>query len=367
MAHVQPFKALRFDAAKSTQAISVDEAMTALHPSYVLDRWRAEGLLVEEPSAMYVLEVGPERYERDPMRFLLAMGRAETADTWLPLERMDPATRMLPAPVPALAADDHGHLRAQLAGIAMGGEPDFDGMHEGRSLKLWRVVEAAELRRMRKLLEEVPVRPCAPMMAGGAALLAVAALSEPGLRIRPIHRAIRGLQTFDPQKFLALVGDYARVHSLEVGLDSVSGLLAAQERLEALSHGHHAVLLVLPKGEGKILRFRQGLELEHVPAAPKNPTLRSLDLALLNSLVLQTVLGLQDPSEPGHPHIFGVSGLEQLVKDVDAGLYQAGFGLNPPPLWELRAVMEAEQLLPPNTLEVAPLPPAGLLYLSPSA
>jgi hypothetical protein len=52
---------------------------------------------------------------------------------------------------------------------------------------------------------------------------------------------------------------------------------------------------------------------------------------------------------------------------VLAGTFQAGFALNPPPLWEVRAVMEAAQTLPPKTLRVAPAPPAGLLFLDPEA
>jgi hypothetical protein len=223
------------------------------------------------------------------------------------------------------------------------------------------------VRRLRRLLDDVPVRPSTPLPRVGRTLVAVAPLSDPGLRVEPIHRAIQGLATFDPERFLTLVDDYARVYPLDAPLTSAVGLESAREQLSALSHGHHAVLLVLPRGEGRILRFRQAMDLTHVPAAPRNPTLRSLDLALLNALVLRTVLGIQDPEKQGHRQVFSVHGLEKLVADVDRGLFQAGFGLNPPPVWELRAVMEAQQMLPPNTLQLGPLPPAGLLYLSPSA
>jgi uncharacterized protein (DUF1015 family) len=109
------------------------------------------------------------------------------------------------------------------------------------------------------------------------------------------------------------------------------------------------------------------LDLAHLKAAPRNPTLRSLDLALLNALVLRTVLGIKDPEAPGHPNVFAVQGLESLVRGVEEGKFQAGFALNPPPLWEVRAVMEAAQTLPSKTLRVEPAPPAGLLFLDPEA
>ncbi len=57
--------------------------------------------------------------------------------------------------------------------------------------------------------------------------------------------------------------------------------------------------------------------------------------------------------------------MEQLIAQVRSGIFQAGFALNPPPLWELRAVMEAGQRLPYRTLTVEPVPPAGLLFLKP--
>ena len=65
--------------------------------------------------------------------------------------------------------------------------------------------------------------------------------------------------------------------------------------------------------------------------------------------------------------MFAVQGLDTLVRDVQSGKFQVGFALNPPPLWEVRAVMEAAQSLPSKTLWVEPAPPAGLLFLDPEA
>jgi hypothetical protein len=188
-------------------------------------------------------------------------------------------------------------------------------------------------------------------------------LSDPGLKLLPIHRAISGLATFDAGRFLTLVREYARIYELERSLVEPEGLAEARERMAVLAERNHAVLLVLPAGKGRILRFRQALELDHVRSAPRSPTLRSLDLALLNSLVLKTVLGIDRPERRRHPQVTWVDGLEELVEGTDRGFFQAGFGLNGPPVWEVRAVMEAAQQLPPGTLRVEPLMPLGLLFL----
>ena len=111
-----------------------------------------------------------------------------------------------------------------------------------------------------------------------------------------------------------------------------------------------------------MLRFHQGLDFAHFPAAPRSPTLRSLDLALLNALVLKTVGGIAQPEQVDHPNVFTLPTLEALVDGVGAGRFQVGFGLNPPPGWELRTVMEAQQRLPPRTLELETEPPEGALF-----
>jgi hypothetical protein len=190
----------------------------------------------------------------------------------------------------------------------------------------------------------------------------VAPLFDPALRLRPIHRALSGLATFDPSRFLTLVREYARIHDLTESLLTPTGVAQAQEMMTVLAQGSHAVVLVLPGGEGKLLRFRQALELDHIPAAPRSPTLRSLDLALLNALVLKTVLGVDRPELPDHPQVAPISSWEDLIAGVDRGFFQAGFGLNPTPAWEVRAVMEAGQKLPAATLQVEPMVPAGLLF-----
>lgn len=266
-----------------------------------------------------------------------------------------------------MAADDHGVLRGLLAEASERAGVVWQGAFEGSRVVLRRIEPSAISKRIQAVLDEAPLRPMAALDEQHPTLAAVVPLSDPGLQLEPIHRALKGVDTFKEETFLTLVAAYARVYELDEPLTSPRGLAAARERLATLISGQHAVLLVLPEGRGKILRFRQGLDLAHLKGAPRNPTLRSLDLALLNALVLRTVLGIQEPESSGHSQVFPVRELEDLVQGVHSGLYQAGFALNPPPVWEVRAVMEAAATLPSLTLRVEPMPPAGLLFLDPEA
>jgi len=389
MPRLRPFKALRYPAASGgvpsrrliDDPLSAPESQRrlwsredplhpihlaeAVNPESVLRRWRDDGALAQDAEpAFHVLEIQPagERLtRRPPARYLLGALGPEEGLT--PLED-EPRDIQGACAMPAVAADDHMVLRTLLNEVGARGPAEFEARSDGHLLRLWRVGSPTLHARILQALEEVLIRPLGPVPVGKPVLTALAPLSDPGLHFEPIHRALRG-SVFDEEKFLTLVRDYARVYDLEAPLTTAAGLAEARERLATLAAGYHAVLLVLPRGRAKLLRFRQALDLAHIKAVPRNPTLRSLDLSLLNALVFQTVLGIHEPEKPGHPQVFGVPSLEGLIEQVDAGMYQAGFGLNPPPAWEIRAVMEARQSLPPRTLRLSPLPPAGLLFLSP--
>lgn len=379
MARVHPFPALlstlgshleadRPHSRGVPQPSHIRPLLEAPNPDAELGRWRASGAVLRDPRpALYVVELhGPAgKLSGPPVRFLLCSLRPDAA---LPLEHDPYRPRSWCAePAITLAADDHGVLRALLAEAAERGSVVWQGAFDGARVVLRRIEPSAVSKRIQAVLDDAPMRPLAALDEQHPTLAAVVPLSDPGLQLEPIHRALKGVDTFNEDTFLTLVTAYARVYELDEPLTTPRGLAAARERLATLITGHHAVLLVLPEGRGRILRFRQGLDLAHLKAAPRNPTLRSLDLALLNALVLRTVLGIQEPEAPSHSQVFPVSELEELVQGVQSGLFQAGFALNPPPIWEVRAVMEAAATLPPWTLRIEPLPPAGLLFLDPEA
>ena len=335
----------------------------AADPGAALRQWQQQGALVEDGKpSYYLLEVVGAGGV--PARFLLCGLTADERIHELE-EGLERPARTPLEPVLAVAADDHQVLRKLLAEAAQQKPPDWETHSEGRQIRLWRMAASPLWSRMQEHLAEVQVRPLAPISTDAPCLAAILPLSDPGLSVLPVHRGLRNVDTFQPERFLTVVAGYARIYDLEVSLEVPQGLAAASERLASLANGYHAVLLALPGGRGKILRFRQGLDLSHLRAAPRNPTLRALDLALLNALVFRTVLGISEPEAVGHPHIFPVGSLDRLVAQVGQGVFQAGFALNPPPLWELRAVIEADQKLPPHTMVVEPAPPAGLLFMAP--
>ncbi len=337
-------------------------------PSALVKTWSTQGELVMETEGLYVVETAPlsPRPGRSgaPARFLVGVMEPDD-DVLTPFEQQAPeATLAMAQCVPVLAADDQHSLEEAMSAIAR--LPPRDAwVSEGFTVRLWKVDEPGQWRRLEDVLSEMILRPLWSLPAGRRALAAIAPVFDEAVDLRPIHRGLTHLPTFNAERFLAVVKDYARVYEVEAPLTTSQGLEAARERMAALASRSHAVLLVLPGGQGRILRFRQDLDLAHLKAAPRSPTLRSLDLALLESVVLQTVLGLREPQAPVHGNLFSVASAPRVVDQVNSSVFQAGFVLNPPPRWELRAVMEAAQSLPPRTLYLEGGPPVGLLFLAP--
>ncbi len=354
MAHVTPFTACWSAAPEPAAADAVE-----LSPSQIRS-WIELGAIRRDRSpAFHVLEVAlpgepPARYAAGVLR--------ERNGAERPLEEaVEPEPPLLLTP--CLAADDRGVL-SELLEAAVAGVPEAIQVRpDGIRARAFAVRDAGLASRFARALDDVSMRPLRALPEQGPALVAVAPLSDTALRLRAWHRGLRELEVFQEPRFLTVVSGYARVYELASSLSTAEGRAEAAERMATLARGSHAMLLVLPGGRGKILRIRQGLDLEHYPAVPRNPTLRSVDLALLDALVLRTVLGVKDPERS--EHVVAVSSLGELVARVDSGELQAGFAFHPPPLWEIRAVMEAGQSLPPRCVRVEPLPPQRLLFLDP--
>ncbi len=379
MAPVRPFSALRYvnhaehrfgwgaAPAAAPPPLHSGQLSRAADPQALLRGWAEQGELAAETPGLYVVQTRPlaPRPGRSDAPALFLVGAMELDGLLAPLEEEAPEATGSPAEcVPVLAADDQQALLELLTEVAQGA-PRAIHVSEGREVRLWKIDDAALWRRAEDVLSEMILRPLQALPAQGRVLVAITPVFGEALDVRPLHRGLAHLGTFQAERFLAVVKDYARVYELDAPLAGERGLEAARARMAALATRSHAVLLMLPGGQGRILRFRQDLGLAQLKAAPRNPTLRSLDLALLEAVVFQTVLGLREPSSRTHPNLFPVATAARLLEQVAEGTFQAGFALNPPPRWELRAVMEAAQSLPPRTLYLEAAPPAGLLFLAP--
>ncbi|HEU4620569.1 MAG TPA: DUF1015 family protein [Gammaproteobacteria bacterium] len=96
-------------------------------------------------------------------------------------------------------------------------------------------------------------------------------------------------------------------------------------------------------------------------AIPADPV-ASLDVSLLQDLLLGPVLGIGDPrTDKRIDFVGGVRGLEELERLVDAGRVAAAFALYPTGMEQLMAVADADKLMPPKSTWFEPKLADGLL------
>lgn len=94
---------------------------------------------------------------------------------------------------------------------------------------------------------------------------------------------------------------------------------------------------------------------------PADDPVRSLDVAILQDLLLAPVLGIADPrSDKRIDFVGGIRGLEELERRVRQG-WAAAFALHPTTLDQLMAVADSGEVMPPKSTWFEPKLRSGLL------
>ncbi|PID27235.1 MAG: hypothetical protein CR982_06465 [Candidatus Cloacimonadota bacterium] len=97
---------------------------------------------------------------------------------------------------------------------------------------------------------------------------------------------------------------------------------------------------------------------------PKDPV-NSLDTAILQSNILDPVLGIDDPRTSERvDFIGGIRGLEELVKLVDSGKFKVAFAMYPTSIKELMDIADAGKVMAPKSTWFEPKLRSGLLIHS---
>ncbi len=88
----------------------------------------------------------------------------------------------------------------------------------------------------------------------------------------------------------------------------------------------------------------------------------SLDVALLQKLVLKPLFGVDDPRTAKNiDFVGGIRGLSELEKRVDSGEWAVAFAMYPTTLDQLMAIADAGEIMPPKSTWFEPKLRDGLL------
>ena len=277
------------------------------------------------------------------------------------------ATRTQLSPIFLTTRDEAGNLYALLKGISEGSEADFRAeTTEGVAHAAWRVADADTCERLcriagagpllvadghhryetalevrRQIGEDVP--------EASSVLACVVSEQDPGLRIQPTHRVLKGPPPgSEAERWSDLLGENFTLHPL-ADLQVSPGRLADEAE----------------KTGSSVLVTREGAwRLEPLPIAASDACLDESDLAIasvvLDRLVIEAILG-SDADEAAHAGklVYVRDPLEAVSVAGSSGAAFLLPAVDPEAVWKVTGL---GRRLPPKSTYYEPKIPSGLLF-----
>jgi uncharacterized protein (DUF1015 family) len=415
MAHIEPFRALRYDqrtvgpldAVVAPPYDVIDEEMRAelaargpfnvveidlpriegsdpyLHARTVFETWQQHGVIVHEHEpALWALTqdyTGPDGRGHTRHGFFARVRVDEYGPGRIrPHERTHPgpkedrlkltrATRANLSPVFSLFHDPDGQawsaLEPATADEPFGTATDADGTVN----RLWRVDDPGAIQGVENLLRESELliadghhryetaRIFAEELGGEGehryVLMFLCSLSDPGLTILPTHRLLTDLDDSQREELRKVVERDFRVEEVAIGQ-----LQPAPEE-QGIAFGY------LDSFHGRPLRLTLADQAAADAALEGKPEpYRRLDTAVLEALVLRGALKMSE-DDISHKHgLDYASNFDEAVDAVQGGRAQAAFFMRPTPVDQVRQVAEAGESMPPKSTYFFPKIPTGLVF-----
>ena len=190
---------------------------------------------------------------------------------------------------------------------------------------------------------------------------------QKGLVVLATHRIVGGIKGFRPQQFLLDLKSHGfTVMKFGSTPDAVAKEQAKQEMLRALADiSRNVTAFGMYMGAGifyvAVLEDTSGM---NATAPDKSEAWRALDVAVLQKLVLERLLGLNE-QKMGNPEFVDYvkdmpNAVNELIAQIDAGRKQIAFFTNPVKMEQLAKVTEAGERMPHKSTYFFPKMYTGL-------
>ena len=190
-------------------------------------------------------------------------------------------------------------------------------------------------------------------------------LESPAIAILPIHRILRHVEGFDPSRFLQQLELFFSIEATEVAGGLPPGRL--EELLQRMrlrqTAGHAAMGVYLPGLKRLALLTFRGENARNLDwPADKSDTWRQLDVSILQVAILERILNLGERELAQGDFVEYVSEAREAVLKAADPSCQCVILLNPTPMKQVEAVVEAGDLLPQKTTHFHPKLMEGLVF-----
>ena len=193
-------------------------------------------------------------------------------------------------------------------------------------------------------------------------MMSLAAFSDPGLVIFPLHRLVRGIAADVTARIIPQVKDLFTVEtvSLAGGKADLAEQVLRKLSLARRADGEEEIVigvLGLEGGALTVLRQRPGVSIEGAMPRSHSQAYNRLGVSALNYLVLEKIFGAEiDEADIGY-----TIDVAQAYREVTEGNYQLAFIIQPPEVRMVRAVADAGERMPRKSTYFYPKVPAGLV------
>ena len=186
-------------------------------------------------------------------------------------------------------------------------------------------------------------------------LMAITGLDDPGLSIYPTHRLLSGIAA-DPERQRRLGEGLRELFDVtEVETDRIDPLGEDGVGVFGLYDSHHKRAYRLRLKEEGIAELDG--RLDGMPEA-----YRRLDAAILETLVLKGLAGLEEDDILAKRGIGYAKSVEDSLRLIEDGTYDAAFILRPIPVDQTKAICESDANMPPKSTYFFPKVLTGLVF-----
>ena len=187
---------------------------------------------------------------------------------------------------------------------------------------------------------------------------------SPNLVVFPTHRHVHSLATFSFDHLLQrakadgfAVTELTRDASAAVLLKAVADAAAIGSSARQVV----AMAAAAPDGPAAVLVLRKDADLSsHATLGQKPPALRSTDVVVLHSGVLEPILGITPEAQAAKTNIWYPQDAGAALAELRSGKGNVLFLMNATPVAEVRAVAEAGDVMPQKSTFFYPKIPTGL-------
>lgn len=185
-------------------------------------------------------------------------------------------------------------------------------------------------------------------------LTALTDMESDGLTLLPTYRLVRGLPNFNEKKMLEDCRPYFDV----IARDSISEI---ETNLDALYRQGKTAFGCYCSGESWNLLILKDSSVMQTLLPEKSEALQNTDAAVLHSLILERLLGINSENAAQQINLTYTEQFETGISTVREGSNQCAFFINPPRIKEVREIAAAGERMIQESARFYPQPVAGLV------